>query len=80
MLNDDIGVLLDFSRRNGVVSQNLLYFDHVKAEVHCEFSRNWRFNVDEMLSGTDGTYVTGSSQLLHINGQRMYFIYFFYFT
>lgn len=61
---------MDFSRVDAVVGQHLLHFNHDLAVVRCEFSRSWRFPVDEMFAETDGTYVPGTSQLLHIDGKR----------
>ncbi|KAK6022028.1 hypothetical protein OSTOST_12287 [Ostertagia ostertagi] len=39
-LSDSTGVLLDFSKREGSVRQNLLHFDHAKKIVSCNIIRH----------------------------------------
>lgn len=72
LLSHNTGVLLDFSRHKAIVDQHLIHFDHLNAEVRCTFSRHWHFMVDEMLAGTDGTYVPGTSQLLQRGSESEY--------
>ncbi|KAH7728208.1 Protein F53F4.10 [Aphelenchoides avenae] len=70
LLDEQWGVIVDFSRREASCSQHLLYFNHAEKTVRCIMSQSWPFEVDEMLYQTDGTYVPATSQLLTINGER----------
>uniref|UniRef100_A0A7I4YLR0 DUF295 domain-containing protein n=1 Tax=Haemonchus contortus TaxID=6289 RepID=A0A7I4YLR0_HAECO len=54
-LSDEFGVLLDFSKREGSVRQNLLYYEHDKKVVSCTVIRNIEFDVDYMCYSRDFT-------------------------
>ncbi|KAM3718197.1 Target of rapamycin [Dirofilaria immitis] len=63
-LNDIIGILVDFSRNNGNVTQNVIQFSHVNHSVTCKHARIWNFNVDDMLYETDITNMVGTTALM----------------
>ncbi|VDO81524.1 unnamed protein product [Onchocerca flexuosa] len=64
-LNDTIGILVDFSRNNGNVTQNVIQFSHVNHSVTCEHARIWNFNVDDMLYESDTTNIIGTTALMN---------------
>uniref|UniRef100_A0A914ZWQ1 Reverse transcriptase domain-containing protein n=1 Tax=Parascaris univalens TaxID=6257 RepID=A0A914ZWQ1_PARUN len=63
-LTDRAAILVDFSRNNSTVTQNLLLFDHENQSVDCELARVWCFDVDDMLFRTDDTLIPITSGLL----------------
>uniref|UniRef100_A0A0M3HTV1 Mab-21 domain-containing protein n=1 Tax=Ascaris lumbricoides TaxID=6252 RepID=A0A0M3HTV1_ASCLU len=63
-LTDRAAILVDFSRNNSAVTQNLLLFDHENQSVDCELARVWCFDVDDMLFRTDDTLIPITSGLL----------------
>uniref|UniRef100_A0A0R3S098 DCAF15_WD40 domain-containing protein n=1 Tax=Elaeophora elaphi TaxID=1147741 RepID=A0A0R3S098_9BILA len=63
-LNDDVGVLVDFSRNNGNITQNVIEFSHAERKVTCEYARIWNFNVDDMLYDADSTRMICSTALM----------------
>ncbi|VDM96179.1 unnamed protein product [Thelazia callipaeda] len=66
-LNDTTGILVDFSRNNGSVTQNVIQFSHVNQSVTCEYACVWDFNVDDMLYETDNTRLIASTALMEYN-------------
>lgn len=54
-LSDRSAVLLDYSKREGSVRQNLLCFDHDEKAVSCNIIRNHDFNVESMCYSRDFT-------------------------
>ncbi|VBB31346.1 unnamed protein product [Acanthocheilonema viteae] len=63
-LNDTVGILVDFSRNNGNVAQNVIQFSHVNHTVTCEYARIWNFDVDDMLYETDNTRMICTTTLM----------------
>ncbi|EFO21344.1 hypothetical protein LOAG_07145, partial [Loa loa] len=63
-LNDNIGILVDFSRNNGNITQNVIQFSHINHTVTCEYGRIWNFNVDDMLYETDNTRMICTTALM----------------
>ncbi|VDK81480.1 unnamed protein product [Litomosoides sigmodontis] len=63
-LNDDVGVLVDFSRNNGNITQNVIQFSHIEHTVTCEYARLWSFHVDDMLYETDNTRMICTTALM----------------
>uniref|UniRef100_A0A915PY17 Uncharacterized protein n=1 Tax=Setaria digitata TaxID=48799 RepID=A0A915PY17_9BILA len=69
-LNDTTGILVDFSRNNGNVTQNVIHFSHVDHTVTCEYARIWNFTLDDMLYETDNTYMIGITALMKYNDNK----------
>lgn len=63
-LDDSVGVLVDFSRNNGIATQNVIHFSHKNGTVTCEHARIWKFNVDDMLYETDNTHMIRTTALM----------------
>uniref|UniRef100_A0AAF5PYK4 Uncharacterized protein n=1 Tax=Wuchereria bancrofti TaxID=6293 RepID=A0AAF5PYK4_WUCBA len=63
-LNDTTGILVDFSRNNGTITQNIIQFSHVNHTVTCEYGRIWNFDVDDMLYETDDTHLICTTELM----------------
>ncbi|CAG9529783.1 unnamed protein product [Cercopithifilaria johnstoni] len=63
-LNDTVGVLVDFSRNNGNITQNVIQFSHVNHTVTCEYARIWNFHVDDMLYETDNNRMICTTALM----------------
>lgn len=63
-LNDSVGILVDFSRNNGNITQNVIQFSHVNYTVTCEYACIWDFNVDDMLYETDNTRMICTTALM----------------
>ncbi|CAJ0602500.1 unnamed protein product [Cylicocyclus nassatus] len=66
-LSDSHAVLLDFTKRDSSVRQNVLVLDHVNKTVTCSFARNIEFDVDYMCYSKDLT----AQRLIHAKGELL---------
>ncbi|KAK6747213.1 hypothetical protein RB195_000434 [Necator americanus] len=66
-LHDTCAILLDFTKRDSSVRQNVLNFDHVKKTVTCGIVRNIEFDVDFMCCSKDLT----SQRIFHPRGELL---------
>ncbi|WKY05494.1 hypothetical protein Q1695_006031 [Nippostrongylus brasiliensis] len=72
-ISDSSAVLLDYSKREGSVRQNLLYFDHDRKTVTCNFIRNNEFVVEYMCYSRDFTaqkFTLPEGDFLVLSGYR----------